>query len=947
MSVLENLPVINAECSALVSVPSAIDNCAGLINGFTNDPTEFNEQGTFYIKWTYKDGNGNNSYQKQIVIIEDVTPPVVSMLNDIVIQACQTILTPPIAEDNCAGWITGRTTTEFPIRTPGMHTVVWTFDDGNGNIATANQNVQVEIPNVPGKYLNLETCTMTPCPPGTYCPGATTEPIPCPAGKYQNLEGQAVCISCLAGTFSSTVGSTFCESCPAGKFQDQEGQTSCLSCPAGTYSEVTGSVFCVSCPAGKFQGEEGQTRCLSCPPGSYSDVIGSTSCASCPAGKYQGEEGQTSCLSCPAGKYQNLEGQTFCANCPAGTFSATIGSTFCESCPAGKFQGQEGRTSCLNCPPGSYSSAIGSIECASCPAGKFQGQEGRTSCLDCPPGSYSNVIGSSVCANCPAGTYQGQQGQDHCESCPAGAFSSSAGSIICESCPAGTYQGQQGQDHCESCGPGTYSNATRAVACTNCPPGKFSASSGSTSCADCPVQTYNPNSGASECLNCPTGTYNPNTGAIICPDCILSLNCPSPSIVNTNEGFCYASSINLLEPTVSNTCPLISLVSNAPVNYPVGSTVVTWTATDVSGVTATCQQTVTVKKYGDASLLYAYTILSNDEVKMKENIVENGGIGVMTANKKVSLEKNSKIIAANTFVKSGNIDVKSGSAVTTKIDAYVPSSLKPPFIENVNPGNNDVKINDNSAPVTLNLSNYGKIELGKNVVTTLSGHANVYIKELKLKEGSQLKFNQATHVMIDKKLDGDNNIKINDNATSGVQFYVEEEVKINKSSIVKANIYTKKEIKIENSTSTSRTYMTGQFIADKVDAGEYVTWNWDASYCPEEIQSLSSKNSNSKNTIEDVDANFSKTSIKGAELLLYPNPTQNSLFVKMSGHPQSTYQLEILNSMGEKISKHEYATNHEEDMTIQFDMSNYPNGLYFIRATVDGNKIIKSFSINK
>ncbi|MBK7305502.1 MAG: hypothetical protein IPI90_20230 [Saprospiraceae bacterium] len=107
------MPVINAECSALVSVPSAIDNCAGLINGFTNDPTEFNEQGTFYIKWTYKDGNGNNSYQKQIVIIEDVTPPVVSMLNDIVIQACQTILTPPIAEDNCAGWITGRTTTEF------------------------------------------------------------------------------------------------------------------------------------------------------------------------------------------------------------------------------------------------------------------------------------------------------------------------------------------------------------------------------------------------------------------------------------------------------------------------------------------------------------------------------------------------------------------------------------------------------------------------------------------------------------------------------------------------------------------------------------------------------------------------------------------------------------------------------------------------------------------
>ncbi|MBK6699497.1 MAG: HYR domain-containing protein [Saprospiraceae bacterium] len=979
--VVENLTVIEAECSAAVLPPSAIDNCAGLVNGYTNNPTEFNNQGTYNISWTYKDGNGNFSHQEQTVIINDVTLPVIPVLEDVVLLACQTIPTPPKAEDNCAGLITGKTTTEFPIRIPGMHTVVWSFDDGNGNSVTATQTVQVEIPNVPGQYLNLETCTLTPCPPGTYCPGATTEPIPCPAGKYQNLEGQTICISCLAGTFSSTIGSTYCESCPAGKYQGEEGQTSCLNCPKGKYSNATGSI-----------------ECASCPPGSYSDIIGSSICASCPPGTYQGQPGQDHCESCLA-----------------GTFSSTTGSTYCESCPAGKYQGEEGQTSCLNCPKGSYSSAIGSIECASCPAGKFQDQEGRTSCLNCPPGSYSDVIGSSVCANCPAGTYQGQPGQDHCESCPAGTFSSSAGSIICESCPAGTYQGQQGQDHCESCGPGTYSNATRAVACTNCPPGKyqsesgqiscancpagsfsaqeaavecascptgtyqgqqgqdhcescgpgtysnvtgavactncppgkFSASSGSTNCSECPVQTYNPYSGASECLNCPAGTYNPNTGAIICPDCVLNLSCVSLDPVNTDVGSCSASSINLIEPVLSNSCPIISLQNNAPLNYPVGSTVVTWTATDVSGVTATCQQTVTVTKFGDASLLYAYTILSNDEVKMKENIVESGGVGVIIANKKVSLEKNSKIIAANTFVKSGNIDVKSGSAVTTMIDAYVPSSLKPPFIENVNPGNNDVKIGDNSAPVTLSLSNYGKIELGKNVIATLSGHANVYIKEIKLKEGSQLKFNQATHVMIDKKLDGDNNIKINDNATSGVQFYVEEEVKINKSSIVKANIYTKKEIKIENSTSTSRTYMTGQFIADKVDAGEYVTWNWDASYCPESMQSLSAKQTNSNNQVKDIDAHYSKVSIKEGELFIYPNPAQNILFVTMRTNPHSLIQIEILNSVGEQIDKSNYKSNHVDEMTLQLDMSGYSNGIYFIRATVDGNKLIKSFSVYK
>ncbi|MBK9632339.1 MAG: T9SS type A sorting domain-containing protein [Saprospiraceae bacterium] len=486
-----------------------------------------------------------------------------------------------------------------------------------------------------------------------------------------------------------------------------------------------------------------------------------------------------------------------------------------------------------------------------------------------------------------------------------------------------------------------------AVACTNCPPGKFSASSGSTSCADCPVQTYNPNSGASECLNCPAGTYNPNTGAIICPDCMLSLNCPSPSIVNTNEGFCYASSINLIEPILTNSCPISSLVSNAPLNYPVGSTVVTWTATDVSGVTATCQQTVTVNKYGDASLLYAYTILSKDEVKMKENIVESGGIGVMTANKKVSLEKNSKIIGTNTFVKSGNIDVKSGSTVTTKIDAYVPSSLKPPFIENVNPGNSDVKINDNSAPVTLNLSNYGKIEVGKNVVATLSGHANVNIKELKLGEGSQLKFNQATNVMIDKKLDGNDFIKINENVTPGIQFYVEEEVKFNKSSIVKANIYTKKEIKIEKSTAASRTYMTGQFIADKVDAGEYVTWNWDPTYCPEFNQSMPIKVSQ-MDFSQPQEENNSEQNLSGEfELQLFPNPAKQIIHLKVTSKKDDMVKLQLYNVKADVLKVMVLPINQFDNNIIPIDLQNYPDGLYFVKVILQDKTMVKSFTILK
>jgi len=141
--------------------------------------------------------------------------------------------------------------------------------------------------------------------------------------------------------------------------------------------------------------------------------------------------------------------------------------------------------------------------------------------------------------------------------------------------------------------------------------------------------------------------------------------------------------------------------------------------------------------------------------------------------------------------------------------------------------------------------------------------------------------------------------------------------------------------------------MHGQFIADKVDAGEYVTWNWDASYCPEEIQSLSSKPTNSNSQIKDVDAHYTKYSIKEGELVVYPNPAQNILFVTMRTNPHSLIQMEILNSVGEQIYKNNYKSNHEDEMALQLDMSGYSNGIYFIRATVDGNKLIKSFSVYK
>jgi RHS repeat-associated protein len=67
--------------------------------------------------------------------------------------------------------------------------------------------------------------------------------------------------------------------------------------------------------------------------------------------------------------------------------------------------------------------------------------------------------------------------------------------------------------------------------------------------------------------------------------------CPPSVTTNTDPGLPYAGNVSLGTPTVTGA---VSTNNDAPAHFPIGSTVVTWTATDAGGHTNTCQQTVTV-----------------------------------------------------------------------------------------------------------------------------------------------------------------------------------------------------------------------------------------------------------------------------------------------------------------------------------------------------------------
>ncbi|MBI3950073.1 MAG: HYR domain-containing protein [Acidobacteria bacterium] len=75
-----------------------------------------------------------------------------------------------------------------------------------------------------------------------------------------------------------------------------------------------------------------------------------------------------------------------------------------------------------------------------------------------------------------------------------------------------------------------------------------------------------------------------------------TITCPPDITVASTAGSCAATGVNLGIPTTSDNCGSVTVSNSAPSSFPVGRTVVTWTATDACGNRSTCTQLVTVTR---------------------------------------------------------------------------------------------------------------------------------------------------------------------------------------------------------------------------------------------------------------------------------------------------------------------------------------------------------------
>ncbi|MBT8229738.1 MAG: HYR domain-containing protein, partial [Bacteroidia bacterium] len=244
------------------------------------------------------------------------------------------------------------------------------------------------------------------------------------------------------------------------------------------------------------------------------------------------------------------------------------------------------------------------------------------------------------------------------------------------------------------------------------------------------------------------------------------------------------------------------------------------TVTDINGCIRETSYDVIVT-YGD--LLSAYTIIGEDDVHLHgNNVVLNGGVGVIDDKGKAQVHDESFVTGPTTFVKSDKIEIDKDSGVDTEILEPVDVIL-PEFLFNPFDSDNDVTVDKNTS-IVLTEQIYGKIDI-KEGATVEFTQSDLFIEDLKTKEDVTIIFPSCAFVRIEKNLDFYKNVTVNPDGHQ-VQFYVDSNVEVKEGAVVNASIDARGHNMNVKGKEDTPTYMNGQYIGKKIDGDKYVTWDW-------------------------------------------------------------------------------------------------------------------------
>lgn len=145
--------VANAGCQAVVNwtAPAVSDNCSISSWVSSHEPGDIFDEGTTVVTYTATDAAGNFATCSFNVIVNDETDPVITgcIASDIIVTAnalCQATVswTAPSASDNCGPVTMTSNFSPGHVFSLGTTQVIYTAEDGEGNISTCEFNVIVQ-----------------------------------------------------------------------------------------------------------------------------------------------------------------------------------------------------------------------------------------------------------------------------------------------------------------------------------------------------------------------------------------------------------------------------------------------------------------------------------------------------------------------------------------------------------------------------------------------------------------------------------------------------------------------------------------------------------------------------------------------------------------------------------------------------------------------------------
>ena len=118
--------------------------------------------GTTNVSITATNACGTVNCNFPVTVTDNENPvPTVSTLPDVTGECAASTSIIPTANDNCAGTVTATTSDPTSYSTQGSFVIHWSYDDGNGNVVTQNQNVIIDDitnPTINGCPADITSC---------------------------------------------------------------------------------------------------------------------------------------------------------------------------------------------------------------------------------------------------------------------------------------------------------------------------------------------------------------------------------------------------------------------------------------------------------------------------------------------------------------------------------------------------------------------------------------------------------------------------------------------------------------------------------------------------------------------------------------------------------------------------------------------------------------------